>query len=149
MKDVAEIRGIKNLELFKGSTIYFLCPGGIVVYVGKTTNLTGRIANHIHRKKFDSVFYLPTPRKRLHKVETWYIRKFDPSLNSPEERARQGEKQVKMINLPAEIHDAIKKKCKASGVTMLRYVSDAIEARLEKLAQQEQDKSARRALGGR
>ncbi len=63
--------------------VYFLCRDGIVVYVGRTTNIAHRIGAHIRQgeKKFDEVFTLPIKPERLGIVERHYINLFKPEYN--------------------------------------------------------------------
>ena len=64
------------------SCVYFLVKSNVVVYVGQTTELTGRLISH-HRdgKDFDHAFWLPVPRSELDAVEGAFIRQLRPLLN--------------------------------------------------------------------
>jgi len=64
------------------SCVYFLFDRDGVVYIGQTGHLPQRINNHIcSEKKFNRVFYLPVERKKLTRVENYFIRKFKPKYN--------------------------------------------------------------------
>lgn len=81
MTKIESIVGIKQLPVQTCSAVYFLCQTGKIIYVGKTINLSARIGWHSAEKKFDSVFYLPTQRKKLGSLERHFIRLFKPRMN--------------------------------------------------------------------
>ncbi len=60
--------------------VYFLVRDGVVVYVGQSIALPGRIASHISNKDFDRVFYLEVPREHLNAIESAFIRALNPEL---------------------------------------------------------------------
>jgi len=64
------------------SGVYFLTAGDRVVYVGQTTCIASRIADHIGgHKTFDRCLFLPVPRRDLNDVEGAFIRALRPPLN--------------------------------------------------------------------
>ena len=70
-------------EVFLPPCVYFLVCERKVVYVGKTTDLPGRISGHRREreKKFDCVFYLPVPEHELFDVESSFISILKPKYN--------------------------------------------------------------------
>lgn len=63
-------------------TVYFLLHQNEIVYVGSSTNLGGRIKQHmIGDKIFDSYASIICDIKHLEDVEYFYIRKFTPKYN--------------------------------------------------------------------
>lgn len=64
--------------------IYFLYRGDVCVYVGKSTNILARVANHATnpRKAFDSFSYIECPATRLDQLECHYITKLKPEMNN-------------------------------------------------------------------
>lgn len=81
------ISGIDQLQRmdFPGgcSGVYFLCDGDEVVYVGQSTFVICRIAEHMRegRKIFDSVFVLPCEKDQLLKTEEHWIIVLRPKYN--------------------------------------------------------------------
>lgn len=62
--------------------IYFLLRRGRVIYIGKTTNILGRIKQHSHmRKLYDSVRLIPCHEMAMSKYEKRWIIKFQPRYN--------------------------------------------------------------------
>ena len=61
--------------------VYFLFHKLELVYVGKTNNITARLAQHFERKDFDSVAFIDVPDLFVDEVELYYIRKFCPPYN--------------------------------------------------------------------
>lgn len=63
--------------------VYFLISGGMISYVGKSTNVLNRVAQHLSEKTkaFDAISYVLVPKKRLSEVEAMYIKKFNPWNN--------------------------------------------------------------------
>lgn len=70
--------------------VYFLIRSDVVVYVGQTNNLNGRINTHRadRSKVFDRALALPCLAEDLDRVEATYIRKLTPEYNKhiPRER---------------------------------------------------------------
>jgi hypothetical protein len=65
-----------------GVGIYFLFDGKEIVYIGKTTNLFGRIGSHTTGEYvFDSIRFLPVKEKDLDVMEREYIARFKPKYN--------------------------------------------------------------------
>lgn len=63
--------------------VYFLLKGGRIVYVGSSTDITGRIYHHRRDKEFDSAQYLPVEdRENLLPVEAAAICLWNPSKNA-------------------------------------------------------------------
>ena len=71
------------------SGVYFLFRDNSVVYVGQSTHVPRRIAQHIRagRMQFDRVSVLPTETKNLLRVEADYIRELTPEYNETGPRA--------------------------------------------------------------
>ena len=65
---------IKNMEF--GSGVYFLYNKGELVYIGKATNITRRIVDHVEEgtKEFDTVRYTKIPVDSITSVETELIK---------------------------------------------------------------------------
>lgn len=64
--------------------VYFLIDRGQVVYVGQTTNLLQRIADHYaggEGKSFDEVYFVPVKIQELCQVEAAFIARLAPRLN--------------------------------------------------------------------
>ena len=61
--------------------VYFLCRNKVVVYVGQSINLGGRVAAHYNSKEFDTVFYIPVIKEHLSEVESAFIRSMRPHYN--------------------------------------------------------------------
>lgn len=61
--------------------IYFLLKDQQVVYVGQSTNIFCRVADHLLSKEFDSFSYFECDRKDLTDFEAAYINKYKPKLN--------------------------------------------------------------------
>ncbi len=61
--------------------IYFLCLADEVVYVGQSTNLCARLAQHGDDKVFDRAFYLVVRREDLDRIEGEFIRALRPRYN--------------------------------------------------------------------
>lgn len=78
LKDIVNLTPV---EIGYPSGVYFLCQDEKVVYVGQSVNPSSRIPHHYKDKKFNRVFLLPVPEKRLLEVEYRYIRQFEPLYN--------------------------------------------------------------------
>lgn len=65
----------------KGYYIYFLVDCENVVYVGQSSNFTGRISTHLRDKRFDSFYLLELDSKYINDAEFFYISKFAPKYN--------------------------------------------------------------------
>lgn len=78
------LKNIVNLtpvEIGYPSGVYFLCQDEKIVYVGQSVNPSSRIPHHYKDKKFNRVYLLPVPEKRLLETEYRYIRQFEPLYN--------------------------------------------------------------------
>ena len=78
--------GEHNLDLNKletSSGVYFLYNKGELVYIGKATNITRRIIEHLDEgvKEFDKVRYSKLPIDSLSYVETTLIKELRPKYN--------------------------------------------------------------------
>jgi hypothetical protein len=62
--------------------VYFLIRDDIVVYVGQSTNVHVRVADHRPDKQFDRVLYLPTRREDLERVEREFIGALRPEYHT-------------------------------------------------------------------
>lgn len=72
----------RAIPVINASGVYFLMTGGIVMYVGQSTNLWRRIEDHkINFRGFDSYAFLPCPAADLGTLEARYIDKFQPPWN--------------------------------------------------------------------
>lgn len=61
--------------------VYMLLFRGIVVYVGKTTNIANRILEHQRTKTFDKCLYAEFHISEIGKQEAVYISHFNPIYN--------------------------------------------------------------------
>jgi len=61
--------------------VYLLADDSEVVYVGRTEKLWQRLTGHMNNKKFDRVYYIPTPRQMAQSVEGKLIRRLNPKYN--------------------------------------------------------------------
>jgi hypothetical protein len=67
---------------FYGSGIYFLYRGDECVYVGRSINVSSRVAYHINNMvEFDKVYFIPKPVKELSSEEKYWIEKLQPKNN--------------------------------------------------------------------
>ncbi len=78
------------------SGVYFLCLKGVVVYVGQSISVLGRISNHVvdATKQWDAVYFIPYDMDVLSQAETHWIDKLKPFYNL-EGKARTAEKAMK------------------------------------------------------
>ena len=76
-----DIVNLTPMEIGYPSGVYFLCQDEKVVYVGQSANPSARIPHHYKDKKFNRVYLIPVPEKRLLEVEHRYIREFLPLYN--------------------------------------------------------------------
>jgi predicted GIY-YIG superfamily endonuclease len=77
------------LPKFQDPSVYFLCADAEVKYVGETVCVPRRVAQHVAGKpRFDSVFILPTPERKLLKVERHWIGKLMPEWNGISDETR-------------------------------------------------------------
>lgn len=63
------------------SGVYFLIQNEIIVYVGQSTNVGRRIADHMSTKAFDRFAVIECEQEELSKLESHYIKEFRPILN--------------------------------------------------------------------
>jgi len=63
--------------------VYFLKCDGVIVYVGQSRAVYGRIAQHRseNRKRFDQVLFLPCERDQLNEFEGFFINLLKPMYN--------------------------------------------------------------------
>lgn len=62
--------------------IYFLVKGAGIVYIGKSTHLLRRIAQHNNNGiEFDGYYFILCEDARATVLEEYYIKKFNPHLN--------------------------------------------------------------------
>lgn len=78
---IPELYKIPYTTFNSGTSIYFLCQSGKVVYVGQAENVHSRVIEHRKDKKFDSIFYIRVAANRLNKVETSLISYLQPEYN--------------------------------------------------------------------
>jgi len=62
--------------------VYFLIRGNRVVYVGQTTSLYARLAQHQKEKEFDRFSHIPCAAEDLDALEALYIHVLKPELNA-------------------------------------------------------------------
>lgn len=96
-----KLEGFTEVGDMLRSGVYALCAKGVVIYVGKSRSMIGRINAHrrawIDKKKgqswlteslgipglqFDQIFILPTPLHLLDSVEREMIDKYKPRYNT-------------------------------------------------------------------
>ena len=77
-------------SLPEASCVYFLMHQGQCVYVGQTTNLRVRIADHYREaaKEFDGIFFLSVPNDLRLSSEREWIAKLNPKYNGTVGRPR-------------------------------------------------------------
>ena len=75
--------------------VYFLCKGDQVVYVGQSSNIGARIAQHKTQKvkDFDNVWFLKLPSSEVDLVEKAFIASLRPRDNKRESKAEPTNKQ--------------------------------------------------------
>lgn len=61
--------------------VYFLVRGELVVYVGQSIAMVGRLRQHVTAKDFERVFYVVVPEAELLRVEAAFIRILRPLYN--------------------------------------------------------------------
>ena len=61
--------------------IYFLFDGDEIVYIGQSINPYSRITQHIKKKKFSHVRFLPCSSRRMNYWEQKLISKYNPKYN--------------------------------------------------------------------
>lgn len=86
------------------SGVYFLCRGAEVVYVGQSTDVLGRVAQHRTYKDHDRAYYWPVPPGELDRVEGAFIRLLKPCLNGnvgPVTDAETKERVAKLVEVAA------------------------------------------------
>ena len=69
-----------SLPWKKSSGVYFLLEGNEIVYVGQSTHVYSRIAQH-NDKTFDRYAFIPCPPDKLDRLESLYIHYLRPRLN--------------------------------------------------------------------
>jgi excinuclease UvrABC nuclease subunit len=83
---IASAIKIKPVDLKIG--VYFLINSGEIVYIGKSTNIDGRITQHSATKEFDSFSWIELDGTNLENIEAEYIMAFNPRLNIRLPRSR-------------------------------------------------------------
>lgn len=65
------------------SGVYFLCLNGVVVYVGQSIAVLGRVSHHIasKEKNWNSVYFIPYEPDALDNAERHWINKLKPFYN--------------------------------------------------------------------
>lgn len=65
------------------SGVYFLVYEGVIVYVGKSTDVVARISTHVKEdiKLFQNAFFINVPEKDLSRVESAFIHVLKPYYN--------------------------------------------------------------------
>lgn len=72
---------LHEMDMPEYGHIYFLLFNNEVVYVGQTTNLDGRMADHRRHKEFDRVLFMLVPVDQIFAIERYWIKKLDPPYN--------------------------------------------------------------------
>lgn len=77
------IKGSKKLTQYNISGIYFLIKDNIVVYVGKSVNIHGRMRKHViaGNKDFDEVRYIEADKSVILDKEKYYTSLYRPKYN--------------------------------------------------------------------
>jgi len=85
-KEIASVKSLISVASEAGfSGVYFLCHEGVVVYVGQSVCVAGRLAAHFGSNKlFDAVWAIPIPKQDLDRVEGAFIRILRPTYNISE-----------------------------------------------------------------
>lgn len=63
------------------AAVYFLIRDEKIVYVGQSTNVHARIAEHQKSKQFDRINFIECPEDHLYQLEKMYIQRFNPEMN--------------------------------------------------------------------
>lgn len=71
----------KTIPFDKAPRIYFLYDSDVLVYIGKTTNISDRISTHLKTKTFDGVYTTTVDRDLLGIVESLNIFYYKPKYN--------------------------------------------------------------------
>lgn len=61
--------------------IYFLVQGDRIIYVGQSANVYQRASAHRSSKDFDKIHIIQCPVEELRRLESLYIKRFNPELN--------------------------------------------------------------------
>jgi hypothetical protein len=96
-----------------GSYVYFLTHAGVVIYVGQSTSLFGRIGSHTKTMKFDAVRVMYVPHCMRLRVEAELIVLLRPRHNNSFRRmAILGEKPLfgTMASAPALCRTIVRRK---------------------------------------
>jgi len=89
----------------KGAGIYFLIRGGVVTYIGQTTNLAARLMQHkIQLMNYDSFRFIECSEWRLDFYEKRWIRKFMPIENKAQKGKKGYIKKRKLILKKKHMH---------------------------------------------
>ncbi len=92
-KDLLGLHGIKELTRQPLCGVYFLLAGDEIVYIGQSRNIEARVASHKSVLKyiapFDTVLYVECERKELNKLESQYMQKYSPTLNTKHKQLTQ------------------------------------------------------------
>jgi hypothetical protein len=75
--EILLLAGIRRLKC----GVYFLIKDESVVYVGQSTNIAQRIANHKATKDFDTFTYIQCKPENLNTIEAMYIDRLKPKYN--------------------------------------------------------------------
>lgn len=102
MREFDKLNELHLPELDSDGYIYFLFYKGVLVYIGKSESLYGRIAVHRETKIFDKVLYESCPIEKLKTVERELIKHYKPILNG--EYGNKPDKKVCVIGDSIFIH---------------------------------------------
>lgn len=81
--------------------VYFLIKSGVIVYVGISTHIPDRVDQHMDRGiDFDSITWFEAPELYLREIESYYIRRIQPSINIDLPRYNRFGKWVSHLELP-------------------------------------------------
>jgi predicted GIY-YIG superfamily endonuclease len=71
-----------TIPFTKGHVVYFLLQGDYVAYVGQTTHLVARVAQHVvDGKQFDYISYIEVDSRQAMLIEALNIQYHNPSMN--------------------------------------------------------------------
>ncbi len=85
----------------KDHVVYFLLQGDYVAYVGQTTHLAARVAQHVvDGKQFDYVSFISVSRKEALYIEAINIQYHNPCLNQLVPTNKEIAKIRSRLNIP-------------------------------------------------
>lgn len=76
------INASETVPIKRGSYIYFLLNNEIIIYIGQTVHLGGRVNEHLKDKSFDEIYYFSVDESVRLFVEALCIQNYSPELNN-------------------------------------------------------------------